>query len=130
MRRRELLAGAAAATVPWLAGCGGGQVETIEVGNGTTDPLRLFTGPQVSVEFVSIDGESHTIVPESFNGVSQDWTQEDPGGVAAPDDPYETTFPSQGIFHYFCEDHGEEAECGGVVVGAESSPIEDTLPCE
>lgn len=130
MRRRELLAGVATATLPLLAGCGGGRVERIAVGNGTTDPLRMYTGPGVTIRFISADGESHDIREADYNVKAERWTQDDPGGTAAPDDPYQVTFDNEGIYHYYCASHGEPSECGALVIGAESSPVEGTLPCE
>jgi plastocyanin len=129
MNRRRFLA--VAATTPLVAGCGGGganeggdEFEQVLLEDGSFKPLKAEIEPGETVEWTDKMTLSHTITSAQFHDAATSWDFE---GSVTPGGSTTHTFEENGIYEYHCRIHGENSECGAVLVG--DVTLDASLPC-
>lgn len=131
MKRRTVLAAAAAASGTLLAGCGGEAKEDIEDPDVTVtiartdyDPVRVSIDPGQAVEWVNESEWDHT-VSSYGKEYSESWDFDEPLEL---DSSLGYRFEEEGVYLYRCTVHTRQSMCGAVLVGDVS--LDETLPCE
>jgi len=107
---------------------GAGDRATIEIEHGGFEPTRAHVQPGGTVVWVNRDAELHSVEGMEFHHRAEKWdfAVEFPerGSTASH------TFEEVGIYEYQCPIHGEQDECGAVVVGDPEPPQDFNVPFE
>ncbi|WP_323190356.1 plastocyanin/azurin family copper-binding protein [Halostella sp. PRR32] len=136
MNRRRFLSATAALSTPLVAGCGDGNSdgsdgeedvadETVTITDESFDPVRLSAAEGATVEWVNETDEEHTVTSAEFHDDAESW---DATLQLAPDGNAAHSFDFEGIYEYYCSNHGRGTMCGLVLVGDVSE--DEDMPCE
>jgi len=118
MRMRTMMGWMAGAAL--LAGCGGDDdggsnpppANTISVENNRFDPSSLTVTPGTTVTFDWPSGSTnHSVVPWSGNPAALPASPNQPTLIDGPSS-FDATFPSAGVFKFFCSAHGSVDDAG------------------
>lgn len=144
MDRRKFLT-TAAATLPLITGCAGGDGggdeqgtvptetptatqgtadKTIVMKNTTFQTLKAEVDTGATVKWVNKDGFVHTVTSAQFHDTAKSWSfdkQVSAGGSVTH------TFDEKGVYEYYCTIHGKGTMCGAVLVGG--TTLDKSLPC-
>jgi plastocyanin len=127
MKRRELLAGAAATALPLTAGCFGiGSGPEVVIANENFTPVRVTISPGTTVTWSVGDVNNHSLQSATFTESATEWEFFE---TLEPGDTATRTFDEEGIYQYYCNTDSRNSECGAILVG-DVSLAEDVLPCE
>ena len=127
MKRRELLAGAAATALPLTAGCFGvGQGPEVVIAEEDFTPVRVTISPGTAVTWTVGDVNNHSLQSATFTESATEWEFFESLG---PGDSITHTFDEAGIYQYYCNTDSRNSECGAILVG-DVSLAENALPCE
>lgn len=100
--------------------------ETIEILNFRFLPQKPEVDPGARVKWVNSHVIDHRVQSAAFTAAMADWSFD--SGTLRDGDAVASTFEEPGLYGFFCGAHGEEQNCGVVVVGDVS--LEEPLPCE
>lgn len=104
-----------------------GEVDlTIEILNFRFLPQKPKVEPGTRVKWVNNHVIDHTVRSATFADGFADW--EFDSGLLREGDAVAHTFDAAGIYGYFCGEHGEDENCGVVLVG--DVALGEALPCE
>lgn len=137
MNRRGFLTNSAA-TVSLLAGCGGGgrngtttnptttdaPGETVDIDTHEFRPRELRVEPGRTVTWLNKDDTPHTVTSGELTENATVWEFEE---SVESGNAVSYTFESNGLYEYYCSEHGKAEECGVVKVG--DAVLSGTLPC-
>ncbi|WP_161972915.1 cupredoxin domain-containing protein [Halostella pelagica] len=79
----------------------------------------------MTVEWVNETDEAHTVTSAEFHDDAESW---DATPQLAPDGNAAHSFDFEGIYEYYCSNHGGGTMCGLVLVGDVSE--DEDMPCE
>lgn len=135
MKRRTLLAGAATAATPLLAGCGGGgdggddgSEPVISVSSTGYDPRKEYVDPGTTVTWVNENTSAlsgHTVTAKQIVDGAEEWEFDE--RLSREGDEVSYTFEESGIYTYVGTVKGEDCMCGAILVG--DADYGEPMPC-